>query len=104
MIRHATQTTRTLAVFTPLGDDKLLLRRFEGREEISRLFAYDLELLSADDAIDPAGILGRNVTFLVQRDQSAPRYFNGFVNRFAQTGRTELAATYRPKSSRGCGS
>jgi type VI secretion system secreted protein VgrG len=97
MIQRATQITRPLALFTPLGPDKLLLRRLDGREEISRLFQYDLELLSDDEAIEPTKILGRKVTVQIRRNGAAPRYFNGFVSQFVRLGRSELAVAYQAR-------
>jgi type VI secretion system secreted protein VgrG len=78
----ATQKTRHLTIETPLGKDHLLLTSFNGQEEISRLFRYDLELLSEDFAIKPGEIVGKNVTFGLTRSSGVMRYFNGFVRRF----------------------
>ena len=95
MLHHATQARRELAVFTPLGDDVLLLRRLEGHEEISRLFQYDLEMLSAQRAIDPRAIVGRNVTVLLARRGQRARHFNGFVSRFGAMAHSVHGTTYR---------
>lgn len=40
------QLTRLVQVDCPLGPDVLLLQRMEGREELGRLFAYELHLVS----------------------------------------------------------
>ena len=45
------QENRVLGVDTPLGDDVLLLTAFHGTENISRLFRYELDLISDDDSI-----------------------------------------------------
>ncbi len=82
MIQNATQATRPLAVFTPLGSDTLLLQRFVGTEEVSGLFHFRLDLLSEDPALAPQSILGGNVTFAVRGGGDRPRYFNGYVSRF----------------------
>ena len=50
---QATQKYRDLALATPLGEDYLLLTKFSGREEISRMFRYELDTLSHDKAIKP---------------------------------------------------
>jgi type VI secretion system secreted protein VgrG len=91
---QATQEYRQLAVGTPFGADKLLLTSISGREEISRLFSYQLEMLSEDAALRAADIVGKNVTFLVRRDDGSPRYFNGFVRQFS-AGPVSRAARYR---------
>ena len=43
------QAHRLLAAKTPLGEDLLLLTAFKGREELSRLFRYELTFLSEKD-------------------------------------------------------
>ena len=94
MIRQATQTTRPLAVSTPLGPDKLLLQRFEGTEAVSRLFRFQLDMLSTDLAIRPRALLGRNITFVVRCRDSRPRYFNGYVSRL-EAGAVTASGKYR---------
>jgi type VI secretion system secreted protein VgrG len=76
------QAQRRLAVTTPLGEDALVLTAFAGREEISRLFGYQLDMISDNSAVDAAQIVGKNVTFSVAMADDSPRYFNGFVSRF----------------------
>jgi type VI secretion system secreted protein VgrG len=95
MPRSATQSRRELAVFTPLGDDAMLLRSFRGHEELSRLFSFDLEMLSDREAIHAKRIVGRNVTFFSVGRQGKPRYFNGYVQCFAAGGRSVHGTTYR---------
>ena len=77
------QTTRMISLQTPLGANELVLTGFRGQEEISRLFRYQLDMISDNSAVDPAGIVGRNVTFQVKLADDTPRFFNGFVSRFA---------------------
>ncbi len=82
-----TQQNRLLKLDTPLGDDVLLLQGFTGREGISQLFKFDLDLLSDQDSIDFKTIIGQKVTIRVLlSDGSTERYFNGYVSRFAQSG------------------
>ena len=48
-----TQDNRHIAITTPLGKDVLLLRGLSGHEAMSRLFSFELDLLSEEDpAID----------------------------------------------------
>jgi len=76
------QANRALKLNTPLGEDVLLLTAFEGHEELSRLFSYQLEMISDDNAIEATDIVGKNVTFSIEMADDTPRYFNGFVSRF----------------------
>ena len=94
MLTTSTQLRRELAVFTPLGDD-VVLRRVDGTESISELFEFQLELLSEDSSLQASDILGCNMTFTLRGADDSPRYFNGYVNRFACAGQAEQATTYR---------
>ncbi len=79
-----TQDNRFLYVETPLGKDKLLLLSFTGYEEISKLFTFQLEMLSLDEGLNFDGIVGKNVTWGLPLADGTERYFNGYVVRFAQ--------------------
>jgi type VI secretion system secreted protein VgrG len=80
-----TQENRLIAIDTPLGKDVLLLQGFTGREGLSRLFHFQVDLLSANNAISFADIVGARVTLKVSLADGSKRYFNGFVSRFAQS-------------------
>ena len=90
-----TQTERRMGIDTPLGDDVLLLESFAGTEEMSRLFSYNVELLSQRDDIKPEEIVGKNVTFWVEYKDGSDRYFNGHINRFSFSGTGDRLSTYR---------
>jgi type VI secretion system secreted protein VgrG len=81
-----TQETRHLRVQSGLGDDVLLLRRFSGVEGFSRLFHFELDLLSHDGAIKPLDIVGDNVSICIEPENQAQRFFNGFVKSFQYMG------------------
>ncbi len=76
------QAQRRLAVKTPLGDDVLALTAFAGHEEMSRLFAYQLDFISDNTSVSATQIVGKNVTISVALADDSPRYINGFVTRF----------------------
>jgi type VI secretion system secreted protein VgrG len=76
------QATRLLNLQTPLGDNELVLTSFSGREEMSRLFRFQLDMISDNAAVAAADIVGKNVTFSVAKQDDSPRFFNGFVSRF----------------------
>ena len=82
-----TQAGRLISLATPLGDDKLLLTGFTGREAVSRLFDFHLTTLSEDTAIDFTQIIGQSVTINVTQSDDSKRYFNGIVSHFACTGK-----------------
>jgi type VI secretion system secreted protein VgrG len=90
-----TQENRLIAIDTPLGDDVLLLQGFTGHEAISRLFRFQLDLLSEKSSISFKDIVGQNVTIRVTLADGSPRYFNGVVSRFSQSGSDLRFARYQ---------
>jgi type VI secretion system secreted protein VgrG len=90
-----TQDQRLIGIDTPLGKDVLLLQGFTGREGISRLFSFHLDLASEKDSISFKSIIGQNVSIRVAQADGSPRYFNGFVSRFAQSGTDERFTHYQ---------
>ncbi|MBI4241706.1 MAG: type VI secretion system tip protein VgrG [Candidatus Rokubacteria bacterium] len=90
-----TQKTRPIGVKTPLGEDVLLLRSMTGSEHLGRLSQYELSVLSAEESVKMDDILGQNITIQLEVADDQQRFFNGYVSRFAQTGRTAGYATYQ---------
>jgi type VI secretion system secreted protein VgrG len=91
-----TQENRLLKLDTPLGADVLLLQGFTGHEGISRLFSFELDLLSEKNDINFKDIVGQSVTIRVLlSDGSTERYFNGMVSRFAQSGSGTIFTNYQ---------
>lgn len=76
-----TQENRLISVATPLADDELLLTAFHGSEYISRLFHFQVEMLSYNLAIDPEKLIGEQITITVQNELE--RTFNGYVSHFS---------------------
>ena len=89
-----TQAGRRLILKTPLEDDALLLTSFNGTEQLSHLYTYRLEMLSENAAINPADLVGRNVTFGLRLPDDSVRHYNGYVARFAAHGRGDRLALY----------
>ena len=77
---------RTFELNTPLGADVLLFHRLQAREELARLSDFALDALSMKPDINVDDILGKNVTIKMELAEGSPRYFNGYVTRFAQVG------------------
>lgn len=89
------QENRQLKLATPLGPDQLLLAGFNGTEGISQLFRFTLDLISDDNAIKAADIVGKNVTFSIELLGGSPRFFNGFVSRFSAGDESDARRAYR---------
>ena len=80
-----TQDGRLLAIATPLGADVLLLDQITGREQLSGLFHYEVELLAEPDTaakVKPEALLGENVTVGISYDTGKFRWINGLISRF----------------------
>jgi type VI secretion system secreted protein VgrG len=90
-----TQSHRPLAINTPLGDDALLLKGIRGVEEMSRPFAYELDLESIDSSVMFEDLLGQNATVRVQHDRDNVRHINGFISQFEQIGEAAGLTKYR---------
>jgi type VI secretion system secreted protein VgrG len=83
-----------MTISTPLGRDKLLLKGFRGSEGISRLFRFELDLLSEDPNIKYTDIIGKEVTISLMLASGKPRYFSGIISRFGQGGTDDLFTSY----------
>ena len=103
----ASQTNRELEFISPLGKDVLLLHNFEGKEQLGRLYRFDLELRSTSENIDFEALLGQNVSIRLNTSASlidavtgkgggfGERYFNGYITDFSQGTSKEGFATYK---------
>ena len=89
-----TQASRQIGIETPLGEDTFLLRSFLGQEAISRLFAFELDLVSEEPSIKYEDIVGQSSTVRIALADGSVRYWNGFVSRFVQAGRDSNVAVY----------
>ncbi len=84
-----TQENRLINIVTPLGEDELLLTGFTGKEGVSSLFSFELELLSENNSIVFQDIIGKNITITVMLPNGNERYFNGIVSSFTHNSGKE---------------
>lgn len=89
-----TQDNRPLAVSTPLGKDVLLLETLVGEEAVSGPFRFELGLLSENDALDPAQLLGQPVAIRIAFGETTRR-IHGVVLSFTQLARGARLTRYR---------
>ncbi|WP_434654663.1 type VI secretion system tip protein VgrG [Pseudomonas sp. R3-56] len=78
------QASRLAKITSPLGPEVLLLKDMGGGEELGRLFNYELQLHSLDNAIDLNQVLSKPMCVSVQLDGGGERHFHGIVARFSQ--------------------
>ena len=79
-MNQLSQEHRLISISSPLKKDELLLTSFQGGEYISRLFEFQLEVLSSNVELDPKKLVGEKVTVTLQNEVS--RTFSGYVSRF----------------------
>jgi type VI secretion system secreted protein VgrG len=90
------QANRPLAATTPLGPDVLLLTAFAGEEGVSRLFAFELEMVAEKRttvAFDK--LLGQSIGVAVVGADGAKRHFNGLCHRVSQGHSDGRFTSYR---------
>ncbi len=91
-----TQTDRPIRIMTPLGLDILLITGFEGHEEISHLFDFNVTMIAdLNRTIRFEAIVGQSVTIEVSQVDGSIRYLNGIVKRFSQSARDENFLHFR---------
>lgn len=81
-----THKDRLLKISSPLGPDKLILRRLSVRETIGRPFSITAEVVSQDMDIKPSALIGQPVTCSITLDHVPPRFFHGIVRGFSRIG------------------
>lgn len=90
------QADRSLRIATPLGQDVLLATGFTGREAISELFRFEVDLIAENATEVPfQKILGEPVGFRLEQFDQAPRFFSGICSRVAQGHRDEFFTAFR---------
>jgi type VI secretion system secreted protein VgrG len=90
------QANAPMELTTPLGPDALLLTGFTGREGISQLFQFQLDLLAEngrDIAFDK--LLGQPVSIRLALGGGKNRYFHGIVSRLSQGMRDDNFTSFR---------
>ncbi len=87
---------QAVSVTTPLGKDVLLLDTFSGREAISALFHFTLDM-NADNDRDIAfdRLVGQPITVELALPNGGTRSFSGIASRFAQGARAARTTAYR---------
>jgi len=90
-----TQNVRPLRVYTPLGDDLLLLESIEGSEAISRPFEFRLDMLSENDSIAAADLIRKPVHVEIDLASGDQRFIHGRVSHFVQRGRRQVFTSYQ---------
>ncbi len=94
-MKSATQNFRQLKVASHMGPDFFLLKSIAGTDRLSCLFEYDLEMLCDSAEVDPADMVGQNVTISIESQDAHRSILNGYVSRFWYEGTSDRASSYR---------
>lgn len=99
VLSSESQHGRLLTMDFPRGDgpqqSTLLVNTLHAREEMSRSFRYEAEVLSDDAYVPLTAMMGKMVTIALVRNDGSQRYFNGYVTEFALLGADGGLARYR---------
>ena len=93
------QKNRPLQVTTSLGEDTLLVTGFQGTEQLSRLFTFELSLIADNStAIDFSQLVGNDISLGVATPSAGGtsdwRYISGICASFSQGNRNEEFTSY----------
>jgi type VI secretion system secreted protein VgrG len=89
------QTSRMGRLSTALGEDVLVLMRFEGEERVNGLFTYHVDCLSASDDIDFDALLGTHATVTLRTHDGTDKPFDGIISEARWMGAGENGHRYR---------
>lgn len=75
-----TQQDRPMKINTTLGEDVLLLERFDGKEQISQPFEFHCHMVSTSKSLNIKSLMRQKVTLAIRlADHRTYRYINGLV-------------------------
>jgi type VI secretion system secreted protein VgrG len=80
---------------TTLGDDKLRFRGMKAREELARLYEFDVQALADDADIRSVELLGKPACVTLKLRDSSDRHFHGLVCAIGVADELEKGAEYR---------
>ncbi len=84
---------RFIEITTKLGPGVFDVQRLSGQEALSRLFEYQVTLISERPDIQPQRLLGTNATVRIEMPAGQePRYVNGYIARFGIQGEVTTPA------------
>jgi len=75
-----------LNILTQTANDEFLLEHFSGTEELSKLYEFDLALLSQQSDVKLKSLIGSQATIEIELSNGSFRYINGYVQRFSTQG------------------
>ena len=89
------QDARLGKLSTALGEDVLVLLRFEGTDYMNDLFEYRVDALSTQQNIDFDALIGTHATVELLSRHNGPKHFDGIVTQAQWAGVGENGNRYR---------
>ncbi len=89
------QDTRIGSLDTPLGQDRLVVKRFEGTEGLSQLFEYRIDAYAKDPVASFDAAIGANCCLSIKNYEGRLRYFNGALTNVQSLGKGQYFYSYR---------
>lgn len=91
------QSDRFARLTTPLGEDTLVLSRFDGYESISDNFEWNVDALlnAGEDPVDPQALIGKPCHVVMDGLTGEARYFHGLCTEIRFLGWQEGHMQYR---------
>ncbi|QDU64652.1 Phage-related baseplate assembly protein [Planctomycetes bacterium Pan216] len=87
---------RRIQLRTPLANGSLAVHRFRGREAISDLFQFNVELLAPNDVSIPfEKLLGQSATLTIDLPGQTTRHLNGIVAQLTRGRSTDVVTSYQ---------
>ncbi|MDZ3990758.1 type VI secretion system Vgr family protein [Pseudomonas sp. Teo4] len=91
----APQNRRLIKLTTPIRDDQaLLLEHFSGNEGLSRLFSFELSLISQDARLELKSLIGQPACLDIELADGGVRHIHGLITRFNLLGSDGGLARY----------
>jgi type VI secretion system secreted protein VgrG len=81
--------------FSELKNDNIHVLSFEGKENISELYEYEIRIISDDPALDSSKILNKSASFIFNRGEEDPIKVHGIISYFEQYGKSNEYSFYK---------
>ncbi|QKJ85801.1 type VI secretion system tip protein VgrG [Paramixta manurensis] len=78
---------RLIVAHVPASPEELLFKSLSGEEHLSRVYAFEVELLCPANNLDLKALLGQPLTVEIRSNPLTPRYLSGFITRMTLAGR-----------------
>lgn len=95
MASQLSQDKRIAALKTPLGENKLVLTRFDAGEGISDLFEYRIEAVSDDPGVELEDLIGQHCTLKFKTRSGDERIFDGVLAEAQRLGEKDGLFVHR---------